>query len=151
MRRSELFRLVREARLHVLRATRWIRARAGPDVLALIAVLVVCGLAQYRFLSGLDLAQINSVFDSPGTGVFLSSDSPGYIGVATSILHGGSPFDPYRPPVYPAFLALIWLLTGGVNLGAVVFAQKALMLSLPVLVYFLAMAVYPRRLGQAEQ
>lgn len=65
-------------------------------------------------------------------------DSREYLAMAARITHSGQITDPRRTPGYPAFLALIFLLSGGVRLGAVVFVQCALFFVAAAEVYLLA-------------
>jgi hypothetical protein len=65
-------------------------------------------------------------------------DSADYLAVAHRILATGQFTDPLRTPGYPAFLGLVFLLTGKDNFTAVVAAQTMLMLTGTLGIYLLA-------------
>ncbi len=77
-----------------------------------------------------------------GTSPNLAGDSPGYIDFAHRIQQFRGLTDPGRSLGYPLFLALIFDITGGTNLTAVIFVQAVLMgaaaLELYVLTYRLS-------------
>lgn len=64
-------------------------------------------------------------------------DSPEYLAAAAHILSALRFTDPWRTPGYPTFLALIFALTGGVHLRAVVLAQAGVTVMTTVGLYVL--------------
>ena len=77
--------------------------------------------------------------------IILAPDSREYIATAAQIAHTGKLVDARRTPGYPLLLALIFAVTGGRNLGAVVAVQLALALLTPFGVYLLAYRLTYRR------
>lgn len=106
-------------------ALRLARVRLGSHRLALIVLFVAC-------LAG----QLATLIQTPLAVTF--PDSGTYIQTATNLVVHHRLFNLQRTPGYPLFLAYIFVLTGGVNLRAVVFAQSLLMLLAAAEVYVLA-------------
>ncbi len=84
-------------------------------------------------------------------GANIGADSPTYIAVAGNILEGGQMAgagatgpETARMPLYPYFLALVFYLTGGTNVGAVVSVQ-AIVDSLTVIAVAVLAAAIDRR------
>lgn len=114
------------ARWHVLLERLW------PHRIALAVVLLACAIGQAAVLMQRPL-------------VSLVGDGFDYLAIAQRIGAGQQFLDPLRTPGYPAFLALVFALTGGVQLTAVVLVQAALTVTATVGVYVLAI-----RLGGAR-
>lgn len=93
-----------------------LRAAAGraPDLFPIATVAIAWLFGQVIVLS-----------QTPAYALF--PDSLEYLASATRILHGGGFFDPVRPPVYPALLALLQAVAGGKSTAAVPFVQGGLM------------------------
>ncbi len=112
-------------------------------------------LPRMRSLLFPHLISLGSVFLAAALGVLASllqtprvaafPDSYQYLAAAHRLLATRQLTDPYRTPGYPAFLALIFLLTGGEHWGAVVAAQAALIILAAVEIYVLVYRVAERR------
>lgn len=93
---------------------------------------------------GLRLVTLAGTLDKP----LLIGDEQHYHLLATSLLHGhGFAWGPghltsMRPPLYPAFVAAVWWLTGADGLQIVRLAQILLSLVNGVVVYLLARALF---------
>jgi len=78
-------------------------------------------------------------------------DEQQYYQLAQSLYHGDgfawTPDQPtsLRPPLYPAFIAMVWVLNGRESLVAVRAVQVLLSLATVVLLYLLALRLYDRR------
>jgi 4-amino-4-deoxy-L-arabinose transferase-like glycosyltransferase len=106
--------------------------RARPHALALAVVLLACAIGQ-----AIVLVQTPLVAQFPDTEQYLSA--------ARHILTAQQFIDPWRTPGYPVLLALIFALTGGEHLHAVVIAQAALIVAAAVEIYALVYRVRGRR------
>ncbi len=78
-----------------------------------------------------------AVFHHHPVYAIFSGDSTDYINDAHKLLATGNPIDPGRTPGYPLLLAVIFGLTGGDHLKAVVAVQVVLMVSAIYLIYLL--------------
>src|SRR5690348_14775375 len=92
-----------------------VRSLRIPHLVPLGVVLLAAGLGM-----------LASLLQTPRVAAF--PDSDGYLAVAHRLLTTHQFTDPIRTPGYPAFLALIFLLTGGEHWNAVVVAQAALII-----------------------
>jgi hypothetical protein len=89
------------------------------------------------------LGVLASLLQTPRVAAF--PDTYRYLAVAHRLLTTHQFTDPYRTPGYPAFLALIFLLTGGEHWSAVVVAQSALIILAAVEIYVLVYRIAERR------
>jgi hypothetical protein len=106
--------------------------RVWPHRLPLAFVVVACAIGQLAVLLQTPL-------------VAWRPDSSSYTQVADQILHHFQFVDALRTPTYPTFLAVIFVLTGGEHLGAVVLAQTGLTLITILEIYLLAYRVSASR------
>ena len=80
-------------------------------------------------------------------------DEQHYHALALNLLHGhGFAWEPgnltsIRPPLYPAFMALVWRLTGTESLLVIRFAQVVVALGNVYLVYRLGLLLFDRRVA----
>jgi hypothetical protein len=117
----------------IQRAAQVAQSRMRTHWLPLAIVLAACGVGQVAVL-----------FRQPL--VYLWPDSTTYLAIAKHMLTTHLLNDPVRTPGYPLFLALLWLLTGGQHLWAVVLAQAVLIVCAAVEVYVLLWRVRGQRL-----
>lgn len=109
-----------------------VRSLRIPHLVPLGVVLLAAGLGM-----------LASLLQTPHVAAF--PDSDGYLAVAHRLLTTHQFTDPIRTPGYPAFLALIFLLTGGEHWNAVVVAQAALIILAAVEIYVLVYRMTDRR------
>lgn len=118
------------------RAVQAVRAHAG------LAAILVAGLA-------LRLALLPA---AAGVGLEIV-DEQHYHALAQNVAHGhGFAFEPgkptsIRPPLYPAFVALVWKVVGSESLQAVRAVQILLALATVVVVYAIGLRLFERRVA----
>jgi hypothetical protein len=125
-------RLIRAARPNVRAAGVRALRRLRPHWVPLAIVLLASGVAQAA-----TLVQAPLVWQWPDTVQYLAN--------ARHILDAHQFFDAWRTPGYPAFLALIFALTGGEHLKAVVLAQAVLIVAATLGIYVLVYRISARR------
>jgi hypothetical protein len=111
---------------------RGVLARVTPHRIALGIVLLACAFGQTTILVQRPVYR-------------LWPDSPEYLAAAAHIQAALRFTDPWRTPGYPTFLALIFALTGGEHLRAVVLTQAGVTIMTTVGLYVLAYRLTARR------